>query len=55
MIQELMDKTYALQKVMVLGPHAGGTNYLIILAWFWFMLKVHIKHHFFMMYIHQKD
>jgi hypothetical protein len=32
MIQELMDKTYALQKVMVLGPHAGGTNYLIILA-----------------------
>jgi hypothetical protein len=50
-----MDKTRALGKVTILGPHGLGINYINFLAWFWFMLKVHVKHHFFMMYIHQKD
>jgi hypothetical protein len=34
-----MDKTCALGKVVVLGPHGLGTNFLFFIVWFWFMLK----------------
>jgi hypothetical protein len=32
MTQELMDKTCALGKVVVLGPHGLGTNFLFFIV-----------------------